>query len=102
MLETTKGGTKKPGTKPTKLEGAVTAGTADQRGVGVGAGSTGGALNPNLSGSATPTNSSLSSSTGAASNVSATANRSATGVAKPSAIPPQLAERLRRLQQQQR
>jgi hypothetical protein len=90
---------KKP-PKPTKLEGVLTAGTADQRGAGVSSGTTAGVLNPNLGGSSS-TNSSLSSSTGAASSVSATANRSTTGIAKPSAIPPQLAERLRRLQQQQ-
>jgi hypothetical protein len=93
----------KPGgkPKPTKLEGALTAGTADQRGAGVSGGTTAGVLTPNLGRSATPTNSSLSSSTGAASSAPATATRSATGITKSSAIPPQLAERLRRLQQQQ-
>jgi hypothetical protein len=94
----TKSGEK--GTKPTKLEGALTAGTADQRGTGVSAGPTVGVLNPNLGGSSIPTNSLLSGSTGATSGTPAAPTKGATGISKPAAIPPQLAERLRRLQQQ--
>ena len=97
----TKSGEK--GTKPTKLDGALTAGTADQRGVGVSGGTTAGTLNPNLGlgGGATPTNSSLPPSSGAASSAPAASIKSATGISKPSMIPTQLAQRLRRLQQQQ-
>jgi hypothetical protein len=89
--------------KPTKLEGALTAGTADQRGAGVSGATTAGALNPNLGSNPAPTNSVLTGSTGAALGTAAAApNKSATGISKPSAMPAQLAERLRRLQQQQR
>ena len=88
--------------KPTKLDGpaVMTAGTADQRGAGVSGGSTAGALNPNLGASSTPTNSVLTGSTGAALGTPAAPTKSATGISKPSTIPTQLAERLRRLQQQ--
>lgn len=97
-------GDKTPGKKPpkpTKLEGALTAGTADQRGAGVSGGTTAAVLNPNLGGSATPTNSALSGSTRATSTTPAAPTKSAIGISKPSMIPTQLAERLRRLQQQQ-
>jgi hypothetical protein len=93
---------KPPKPKPTKLAGptTVTAGTADQRGAGVSGGATAGALNPNMGDGAAPTSLSLSGSTGAASAAPAAPTRSATGISKPSMIPAQLAERLRRLQQQ--
>jgi hypothetical protein len=95
-----KGGTKKPGTKPTKLEGALTAGTADQRGAGVSSGPTAGALNPNLGAGSAPTNSGLTGSTGAALGTPVAPTKDSIGIGKPFAIPAQLADRLRRLQQQ--
>lgn len=87
----------KPKPKPTKLEGptTVTAGTAADRGFGRAGGSTAGTNTPAFSGFATP-----SSPGGPALNTPAAAGR--VGVAKPDGVPPQLAERLRRLQQQQR
>jgi len=93
---------KPPKPKPTKLEGptTVTAGTAADRGFGRAGGSAAGSNAPAFGGFAAPSNSTPSASGGPALNTPAVAGR--VGVAKPDGIPPQLAERLRRLQSPQR
>jgi hypothetical protein len=83
------------GSKPTNM----TAGTAGQRASGTIGGTTAGVLNPNVGSGGAPT-SAPSSSTGAASGAPVTPTKIVTGINKPPATPTQLADRLRRLQQQ--
>jgi hypothetical protein len=102
---TGKGGEKKspPKPKPTKLEGptTVTAGTAADRGFGHAGGSTAGPNAPAFGGFVAPPAATPSASAPVAPLLNKPAAAGRIGVARPDGLPPQLAERLRRLQQQQ-
>jgi hypothetical protein len=95
---------KGPKPKPIKLEGptTVTAGTAGQRGLGTSGAGTTGANTPAFGGSIAPASSAPGISTGAVFGASTAPATERRGTAKADAMPSQLAERLRRLQQQQR